>query len=465
MSGKRNTSARGTLGARKFARVTPLATASSSAEASSTAGEATSSSLHPVVDAASLEQSPLVVSATSVHLDHGATSNRCDADLFEAINAVIGSESESDAAVDFRENVAVAGTEEAVVGTRVEHVVNWTVRKPGKVIPPTCNDYDQWTVVQLRKECTGRKFLLGRKVSRPEQIRRLRAYDAARRAAQSSVDEGYLMESSPRKTKHCMIRLLNILFSDHFAEKLASSDDTATRDQIDAGEVNKKTAFWKEVGVVYRTNTTDFNELFAEAANDPRYEGINPSVIVEHNTAKIYDMWKSVNGKFVKALARFNVSGQNSNEFYDFCDANLEVLYLRVCTGVKPELMDFVSGGMHEEDKIDSLNMPVSEKPVAQVKSSKWQDQVLATINRMVDIFAKTPQSAVALSTSRISRETLDEGLRLGRIAKLQQMTDQVKESQRKMELSGFSDPSLAKSVDLYQQRLQYYESRLADLD
>ncbi|ETP44298.1 hypothetical protein F442_09103 [Phytophthora nicotianae P10297] len=127
--------------------------------------------------------------------------------------------------------------------------------------------------------------------------------------------------------------------------------------------------------------------------------------------------------------------------------------------------MDFVSGGMHEEDEIDSLNMPVSEKPVAQVKSSKWQDQVLATINRMVDIFANTPQSAVALSTSRISRETLDEGLLLGRIAKLQQMIDQVKESQRKMELSGFSDPSLAKSVDLYQQRLQYYESRLADLD
>ncbi|ETI56718.1 hypothetical protein F443_00852 [Phytophthora nicotianae P1569] len=267
-------------------------------------------------------------------------------------------------------------------------MVNWTVRKLGKVIPPTCNDYDQWTVVQLRKEC-------GRKVSRPEQTRQLRAYDAARRAVQSSVDEEYLLESSLRKTKHCMIRLLNILFSDHFAEKLASSDETATRDQIDAGEVNQKSRV-------------------LEGTNDPRYEGINPSVIVEHNTTKLYDMWKSVNGKFVKALARFVVSGQNSNEFYDFCDANLEVLYLRVCTGVKPELMDFVSGGMHEEDEIDSLNMPVSEKPVAQVKSSKWQEQVLTTINRMVDIFANTPQFAVALSTSRISREALDEDLLLG---------------------------------------------------
>ncbi|ETP26555.1 hypothetical protein F441_00836 [Phytophthora nicotianae CJ01A1] len=170
-------------------------------------------------------------------------------------------------------------------------MVNWTVRKLGKVIPPTCNEYDQWTVVQLRKEC-------GRKVSRPEQTRRLRAYDAARRAVQSSVDEEYLLESSLRKTKHCMIRLLNILFSDHFAEKLASSDETATRDQIDAGEVNQKSRV-------------------LEGTNDPRYEGITPSVIVEHNTTKLYDMWISVNGKFVKALARFIVSGQNSNEFYD----------------------------------------------------------------------------------------------------------------------------------------------------
>ncbi|KAG1698361.1 hypothetical protein DVH05_014864 [Phytophthora capsici] len=176
-------------------------------------------------------------------------------------------------------------------------------------------------------------------------------------------------------------------------------------------------------------------------------------------------MWKSVNGKFVKVLARFNVSGQNSNEFYDFCDANLEVLYLRVCTSVKPNLMEFVSGGMHEEDEIDSLNMTISEKHVARVKSSKWQDQVLTTINRMVDILGNTPQPAVALSTSHISREALDEDVVLGRIAKLQQMIGQVKENQRKMELSGISDLSLAKSIDLYQQRLQYYESRLADLD
>ncbi|ETK88718.1 hypothetical protein L915_07067 [Phytophthora nicotianae] len=134
-----------------------------------------------------------------------------------------------------------------------------------------------------------------------------------------------------------MIRLLNILSSDHFAAKLASSDDTATRDQIDAGEVNQK------------------SRVLEGTANDPRYGCINPSVTVELNTAKLYDMWKSVNGKFVKALARFNVSGQSSNEFNDFCNANLEVLYLRVCTGVKPELMDFVSGGMHEGDEIDSL--------------------------------------------------------------------------------------------------------------
>eukprot|EP00644_Phytophthora_capsici_P019361 jgi/Phyca11/48913/gw1.259.1.1 len=157
-------------------------------------------------------------------------------------------------------------------------------------------------------------------------------------SVQSTADEEYMIEPSLRKTKHCCIRLLNILFSDSFAVRLASSDDAATRDQIDSGEVNQNTCtkFWKDVAHALRSNLIDFNGLFV--VDNPRFGGIDPAYIVPHDAPRLYEMWKTVNSKYVKAYAEFYVSGQNSNEFYNFCEGKLDVVHLKACLQVKPEL-------------------------------------------------------------------------------------------------------------------------------
>ncbi|KAE9310420.1 hypothetical protein PR003_g20271 [Phytophthora rubi] len=93
-----------------------------------------------------------------------------------------------------------------------------------------------------------------------------------------------------RNTKHCFIGLSNVLFSDQFAGRLAHSDDTLTRDQIEVGAVNAKTVLWKEVGVEHRTNQMDYNNLFEAAASDPRFSGINPSCIVQHDDGRLFGM-------------------------------------------------------------------------------------------------------------------------------------------------------------------------------
>ncbi|KAG6955636.1 hypothetical protein JG688_00011797 [Phytophthora aleatoria] len=51
-------------------------------------------------------------------------------------------------------------TDSGGAATHPERVTKWTVKRPGSVVPPTCNDYDSWTVAQLRKECTERKLRL-----------------------------------------------------------------------------------------------------------------------------------------------------------------------------------------------------------------------------------------------------------------------------------------------------------------
>ncbi|KAI9986713.1 hypothetical protein PInf_025670 [Phytophthora infestans] len=139
-------------------------------------------------------------------------------------------------------------------------VRNWTVKNPGAVPTPTCEDYASWTVAQLRKECSERKLRV------------------------------------PRK--------------------------------LDTGEVNQNTSSWEEVAKAFQTNTTDYNGLFT--FNDPRYIGLDPSVIVQHDAPRLYDMWKKVNTKYIKAFSKFDVSGQNSNDFYEFCDGSLDAAYVKV---------------------------------------------------------------------------------------------------------------------------------------
>ncbi|GMF48694.1 unnamed protein product [Phytophthora fragariaefolia] len=166
----------------------------------------------------------------------------------------------------------------------------------------------------------------------------------------------------------------NVASVERFAERLAHSDDALTHDQIKAGAVNANTVFWREVGVEYRTNKRDYNNLLEAAVSDPRFSGINPSYIVQHDDGRLYDMWKKGNSSFVKANAKFYVSGQNSEDFYEFCDGNLDAAYLEICTRVKPELAAFVKGGIHPEDEIDSMNLTGFHSDVPANKSAKWQD-------------------------------------------------------------------------------------------
>ncbi|GMF41448.1 unnamed protein product [Phytophthora fragariaefolia] len=124
-----------------------------------------------------------------------------------------------------------------------------------------------------------------------------------------------MIETSLRKIKHCCIRLLNSIFSDNFASRIASSDDTATRAEIDAGEVNYRTRLWKEITDPFHNNKTDFNGLFI--VDNSRFHGIDASYTVRHDAARLYEMWKRVISKYGKANAKFYVSGQNSEDFLD----------------------------------------------------------------------------------------------------------------------------------------------------
>ncbi|KAJ8576561.1 hypothetical protein ON010_g2653 [Phytophthora cinnamomi] len=184
-----------------------------------------------------------------------------------------------------------------------------------------------------------------------------------------------------------------------------------------------------------------------------------------HDAARLYDMWKKVMSKYGKACAKFFVSGQNSEEFFNFCEGNLRVLYLKACLDIKPELKDYVRGGMRQEDEVDSLNLQNSSYTTTAGRIPKWQDGILKTINRLADIVVggRAPVATPAENVPATRPE--NEDVLFDRIDKLHHLIDQVKERQRKAELEGQTAAALANSLTLYQQCLQYYESCLTALE
>ncbi|KAE8915212.1 hypothetical protein PF005_g13342 [Phytophthora fragariae] len=176
-------------------------------------------------------------------------------------------------------------------------------------------------------------------------------------------------------------------------------------------------------------------------------------------------MWKKVYSNYAKAYAKFYASGQNLDDFYDYCDGNWDAAYLRVCTKVKPGLEAFVNGGIHAEDEVDSMNLDKEPVRPQSSRSSRWQDQVVNTVSRLADFIVGSSTTVAVPSTASNANGNQDESVLLDRITKLHHLIDKVQESIRREEANGNTASALEESLGLYQRRLQRLQTQLADLD
>ncbi|KAE8882571.1 hypothetical protein PF010_g24103 [Phytophthora fragariae] len=188
--------ARATLGTRKRARGAPADTPTLLASDAVAPGLPVASEGGVVIPPLPVPLLlPAIPTATSVQVEavdaclEGPVA-RSGAELLDMIDEVLGPDTDDEAtsalgvsaqgvgrtrddgtAADVRppaQGVTPAGTDGRRSSTMCELVTKWTVRNPGTVVPPACNDYSMWTVLQLRKECAERKFRLGRKVIKAE---------------------------------------------------------------------------------------------------------------------------------------------------------------------------------------------------------------------------------------------------------------------------------------------------------
>ena len=84
---------------------------------------------------------------------------------------------------------------------------------------PTSDDYSTWNANQIRKECTARKLNMKSTSKREERVKCLVAsHEMKIKLASYVTDTGGQPSQPPGsiRSKHCMIRLINILFDDAF---------------------------------------------------------------------------------------------------------------------------------------------------------------------------------------------------------------------------------------------------------
>jgi len=116
-------------------------------------------------------------------------------------------------------------------------------------------------------------------------------------------------ESTPtRKEPQCPFRLLNILFSDPFAEGFSQLGNVAACSKLDSEKAANNQLFWEGVQEAFQSADPTIDNLHIgdnEVLLD--LHCINFKEIVPHDWKKLRSMWKQINGDYKAALSHFTM--------------------------------------------------------------------------------------------------------------------------------------------------------------
>jgi hypothetical protein len=155
-------------------------------------------------------------------------------------------------------------------------------------------------------------------------------------------------QGSTRKEQQCAYRVMNILFSDDFAEQFACIGNIATRKVLDIGKAANEKLFWEKIEDAYLVSKSDYNILQFRDDDNFMNETIYPGKIVPHGWQKLRTMWKAINADYKTVTTKFTQSGTHDSEFYNYCQGKKEPYYLRLLLSERPELNEMVDADLPE---------------------------------------------------------------------------------------------------------------------
>ena len=109
--------------------------------------------------------------------------------------------------------------------------------------------------------------------------------------------------NSPQQTEHCPLRLINILFSDTFAESFSVTGNLAKRNTSNANKVSKDRGFWinAQAAFVATNDNNACDKSFFEDSECLADTGFDPRHAEQHSWETLQTIWKDVNGRHKEA--------------------------------------------------------------------------------------------------------------------------------------------------------------------
>jgi hypothetical protein len=165
--------------------------------------------------------------------------------------------------------------------------------------------------------------------------------------------EAHDSQPTPKKKPGCSFRLLNVLFSDAFSQRLLSLSSTRSRRDLDARE-SVESKFWNDVRDVFiDASDTEMGKLQFDHAIFEMHQ-IDPSKIVLHSASKLHNMYSAMKSRHKKAMANFTKSGTHNSDFWDFCSGQIDRRYLHIFMRSKPGMTESVTGIMPADLRLNS---------------------------------------------------------------------------------------------------------------
>ena len=242
----------------------------------------------------------------------------------------------------------------------------------------------------LRAVCRQLKFRGIKNATKEQMIKKL-AFTHQVKTRYGMTAE--VLEASPtRKEPQCPFRLLNILFSDKFAEGFSQLGNVASRSELDSGKVANNQLFWEGVQEAFQGQDPTIDNLrFDDDEVLQELHYIDFTKIVPHDWKKLRSIWKQINSHYKESLGRFTQSGTHSSNFFDFCEGRLETYYLRRHLEARPDLTGTVVADLPEEVFMESTSRP-SSTISSSTKRKKDKDSEIADAIRDLKSCWKDPE-------------------------------------------------------------------------
>ena len=122
------------------------------------------------------------------------------------------------------------------------------------------------------------------------------------------------------------------------AAKFANIGGRKDKGILDSGLAANDEYFWQEVAAKYQETNESYDEL---AFDDSMFDGVDPSVRLEHNWSKLREIYKGLTKIYGEVFQNHKKSG-NHDDFVNFCGSKGEVYYLHLWLQEKPQLEPLV---------------------------------------------------------------------------------------------------------------------------